>query len=67
MEQDHTHLVARLKEFQRQRPESKHAWHRFVQQRGTSNFDPNRHATDTLLAFLSRIGWMAARGAGDRS
>mmetsp|Transcript_66752 Transcript_66752/g.104254 ORF Transcript_66752/g.104254 Transcript_66752/m.104254 type:complete len:372 (-) Transcript_66752:15-1130(-) len=45
-------LVEKVKSFQRQGEMYKDAWHTFVHQQGTSNYDPRRHSNSTLKYFL---------------
>jgi len=45
--------VQAVKAFQRQSAGHKEAWYHFVQTRGTTNFDPNRHDTELLQEFVT--------------
>mmetsp|Transcript_26245 Transcript_26245/g.74653 ORF Transcript_26245/g.74653 Transcript_26245/m.74653 type:complete len:230 (+) Transcript_26245:67-756(+) len=46
-------LVNAVKAFQRQSEGHKEAWYHFVQERGTTNFDPNRHDEGLLQEFVA--------------
>lgn len=47
-------LVEKVKELQRQGDRYKQAWYEYCRQKGTSNYDPNRHEEDDLQEFLDQ-------------
>jgi len=50
---DKDSLVMQTKEWQKRSPGHKESWYTFVLERGTSNFDPNRHDEATLMEFMA--------------
>eukprot|EP00449_Zooxanthella_nutricula_P018721 CAMPEP_0198524986 /NCGR_PEP_ID=MMETSP1462-20131121/23073_1 /TAXON_ID=1333877 /ORGANISM="Brandtodinium nutriculum, Strain RCC3387" /LENGTH=148 /DNA_ID=CAMNT_0044254729 /DNA_START=112 /DNA_END=558 /DNA_ORIENTATION=+ len=46
-------LVNAVKSWQRQGEGHKQSWYSFVTNKGTSNFDPNRHDEATLMEFVT--------------